>query len=648
MIFLVLYDKEVPLHRFELKLPQTLIGKGKNCQVQLSEPTVSNTHAVIEAKGSDFIIRDLKSRNGTFVNGRRVSEAHLAPGDRIKLGAVELEFQVTESELQLDVIGILDELKAKLNQNSSVSFLLEKLEELVKENLQNIERLETLSKITTLLTKAFTLPEILTKILEVAQQVLKAERAAIIFQTPKGKFETKAQLGFKEETASVSQSALRKVFATGKPLLISDIGRELEFQERKSIVEQGIKAILAVPIKLPFEQMKGVVYLDTTTLSGIFSWRDLKLLEGFSRQISLALEKALLIEQEKSRLEEIISLRERAKYADELQALEKETRVLKESLRKRQFENLIGASPAIQRVFSLIRQIAPSDVTVLIEGETGTGKELVARAIHNLSPRSGNPMIVVNCAAIPENLLESELFGYEKGAFTGAHQLKKGKLELAHRGTVFLDEVGELPLSLQTRFLRVLQEREIERLGGKESIPVDIRIIAATNKDLSEEVKKGNFREDLFYRLNVFPIKIPPLRERKEDIALLSTYFLDKFSREFKKSCQAFTPEVKAWLRSHPWLGNVRELENKIQRAVLMSRGKFITLNDLGEEKIEKAWLGKPLKEIRERLEKKYLAPYLKLILEEAHGNITHAAKAAGVDWKTFKGLLERCGINTR
>jgi len=259
-----------------------------------------------------------------------------------------------------------------------------------------------------------------------------------------------------------------------------------------------------------------------------------------------------------------------------------ENRVLKEALKERfKSEDFIYASEKMNEVVSLIIRIAKTDSTCIIEGDSGVGKEVVVNLIHQLSERRNQPLVKVNCAAIPETLLESELFGYEKGAFTGAFQRKIGKFELANRGTIFLDEIGDLSPLLQAKLLRVIQEREVERLGGLHPVKVDTRVIVATNKSLDEEVKRGSFREDLYYRLNVVRIWVPPLRERKEDIPLLMEFFIKKYTGRYKKNVKGFTRETRDQLIKYDYPGNVRELENVIERAVVLARGDHITLEDL-------------------------------------------------------------------
>jgi two-component system NtrC family response regulator len=294
------------------------------------------------------------------------------------------------------------------------------------------------------------------------------------------------------------------------------------------------------------------------------------------------------------------------KKSEEKTYLVRENRVLKETLKdKFKSEDFVYQSEKMHEVASLIVRIAMTDSTCIISGESGVGKEVIVNLLHSLSERKNYPLIKVNCAAIPETLLESELFGYEKGAFTGAAQRKIGKFEVANKGTIFLDEVGDIPLVLQSKLLRALQEREIERLGGLHPVKVDVRIVAATNKNLDEEVKKGIFREDLYYRLNVVNIPIPPLRERKEDIPLLIDFFLKKYNAKHKKNVKGVTREARDMLMKYDYPGNVRELENITERAVVLTRGDYISKEDLpvfsGETK---AFLEKNMKDTVETIEK--------------------------------------------
>jgi DNA-binding NtrC family response regulator len=304
---------------------------------------------------------------------------------------------------------------------------------------------------------------------------------------------------------------------------------------------------------------------------------------------------------------------------------------------------IIGSSDRITEIFETIKRVAPTTTTILITGETGTGKELIARAIHRNSPRKNNPFIKINCAAIPESLMESELFGYEKGAFTGAATKKQGRFELAHKGTLFLDEVGELPKDMQVKLLQVIQEQEFERVGGLQTIKVDVRLITATNRNLFEDVKDGRFREDLYYRLNVIPAHLPPLRERKEDIPVLIDFFIEKFNKKLDRSVKYIDEKVTNLLIQHAWPGNIRELENLVERMILMARGDTIVFADLPSElktAIESDSTSpsgirqKPFKDIMknhmEDIEKQMIIS----VLEECGNNVTRAAKQLGLSRK--------------
>lgn len=315
------------------------------------------------------------------------------------------------------------------------------------------------------------------------------------------------------------------------------------------------------------------------------------------------------------------------------------------------FAGLVGKSAQMQRVFDLIQHVAHGDFTVLITGESGTGKELVARAIHNLSARKDGPFVAVNCGAIPEHLLESELFGHKKGAFTGAVSNKKGRFELANGGTLFLDEVGELPLHLQVKLLRVLQEKVIQPVGSVEDVPLDIRIISATNADLSKKVAEGTFREDLFYRLNVINIHLPPLRERGEDIVLLAQYFVDKLSSQMKKRIIGLSESAIDKLYSYHWPGNVRELENVILRAVILCdshliKGEHIQIPSGSSAGILPLRLGESLnlKRAKEELERRLLSS----ALERTNGNISLSANLLGISRTQLYNLLEKYGFKEK
>jgi two-component system response regulator AtoC len=328
----------------------------------------------------------------------------------------------------------------------------------------------------------------------------------------------------------------------------------------------------------------------------------------------------------------------------EHQRLLEENIALQQKLEERyRFENIIAKSPGMQQVIEVIKVVAKSNATVLITGETGTGKELVAQAIHSQSYRRGKPFIAVSCAALPESLLESELFGHEKGSFTGAYAQKKGKFEVANGGTLFLDEIGEMSTNIQVHLLRVLEEKEFTRVGGNEPIKVDVRVISATNKDMKQAVAKGQFREDLYYRLNVVNIELPPLRKRTEDIPLLAQHFLKRFARENQKEIAEFSPEVTDFLLRYEWPGNVRELENAVERAVILTKNSCIEIADLSPRNLVPAGSTSPGKNLKQ-VEKNHIQD----VLTETGGNYTEAARILGISRMTLYNKAKAYGLNVK
>jgi len=328
----------------------------------------------------------------------------------------------------------------------------------------------------------------------------------------------------------------------------------------------------------------------------------------------------------------------------EHQELIEENLSLHQKLEERyRFENIIAKSPKMQQVIEVIKVVARSNATVLITGETGTGKEVVARAIHSQSHRHGKPFVALSCAALPESLLESELFGHEKGSFTGAYAQKKGKFEVANRGTLFLDEIGEMSANIQVHLLRVLEEKEFTRVGGNEPIKVDVRVISATNRDMKQAIASGQFREDLYYRLNVVNIELPPLRERREDIPLLAQHFLKKFAVENQKEIAGFSPEATDFLLRYDWPGNVRELENTIERAVILAQNPVIEVADLTQQNLMPAHPISPAISLKQ-VEKNHILN----VLTETGGNYTEAARILGISRMTLYNKAKAYRLNVK
>jgi len=346
-------------------------------------------------------------------------------------------------------------------------------------------------------------------------------------------------------------------------------------------------------------------------------------------------------------VDELLTLTQKAL---EKRSLLKENIALKEIVKDAsRYCDLIGKTPAIREIFKLIDEVSGTNSTVLITGESGTGKELVARAIHKLSKRKEKPFIIVNCAAIPDNLLESELFGHERGSFTGALERQIGKFELADGGTIFLDEIGCMSRDMQAKFLRVLEDRSIDRIGGGKPIPVDVRVISATNIDFKSSLEVGSFREDLYYRLNVIPINMPPLRKRAQDIPLFIEYFLNKFNKELNKNIKSISEDALKVLMSYSWPGNARELQNLIERIVALNKREIINLDDLPRDIIKNKHaelpLSKKFKGTLKQASQDFEKSFIKAALNEAEGNQTHAAKILGVHRTTLISKMESLGI---
>ena len=322
--------------------------------------------------------------------------------------------------------------------------------------------------------------------------------------------------------------------------------------------------------------------------------------------------------------------------------LEQDNRRLQQQAMQEGFQGLIGTSRPMQQLFETVRRVAGSDLAVLIAGESGTGKELVARAVHRESPRREAPFVAINCGAIPEQLLESELFGHERGAFTGAHQQRKGRIELAQGGTLFLDEIGELPLALQVKLLRFLQEQQIERVGGREAIAVDTRIVAATNLNLTDALERGTFRKDLFYRLSVVQIQVPPLREREEDAVFLAQAFLLKYGEQLNARVTGLSEEAREAIRAYAWPGNVRELENRIKRAAVMAQGTTLQPEDLELSAAPAPAAYLTLREARSQFEKQLI----RQALARTSGNVTRAAEELGISRQALHESMHKYGLD--
>jgi transcriptional regulator with GAF, ATPase, and Fis domain len=379
------------------------------------------------------------------------------------------------------------------------------------------------------------------------------------------------------------------------------------------VMNLKLTSVMCVPL-LERGNLIGVIYVGNDNVRQLFDESSLELLTIFAAQASLLVRNALLVNE-----------------------LQLDNRSLQERIERMRFGEILGSSPAMQEVFRKVQKVASTDITVLVTGETGTGKELIARELHNRSPRAKGPFVSINCGAIPENLLESELFGHVRGAFTGAVANKAGRFQAANKGTLFLDEIGEMPLQLQVKILRALQDRAVSRVGDTGSEAVDIRVVAATNRELEAEIKSGRFREDLYYRLNVVHLLLPPLRDRGDDIVVLARYMLSRYAPEYGNKVRGFTPSAIAAIKRHRWAGNIRELENRIKKAVVLADKALLGPDDLGINPDELPPI-LPLTEAREKWQREYINEVLGLNA----GNRTKTARDLGVDPRTIFRHLEK------
>ncbi|UCH84797.1 MAG: sigma 54-interacting transcriptional regulator [Candidatus Latescibacterota bacterium] len=434
--------------------------------------------------------------------------------------------------------------------------------------VEDLERrfaiIETLLHVSTSINSTLNLQELLERIVDAVVEITGGNRGYLMLRDPDSGELTPALARSEDgnemphNSFDLSLSVIRKVAETREPLIITNVGEDEDLKDKRSIVDLNIMTVIAIPLQFE-EQLVGVIYADSDRISETFSSSDISLMNAFGSQAAVAIENA----RRHGELQKIRS------------SLERQNISLREELAgKYQFSGMVGRSQSMQSIFEVIRKVASLSTTVLIQGETGTGKELIAKAIHYNGGRKDRAIVSVNCGALPKDILESELFGYKKGAFTGADHDRAGLFETAHRGTLFLDEIGEMPVDLQVKLLRALQDGEVRRLGEDYSRSVDVRVVSATNRDLAAEVEKGTFRRDLFYRLNVVPIQLPPLRDRREDILPLAGFFVEKFAKAMKRPQPTISRGAKELLLQHDWTGNVRELENAIERALALAEGR--------------------------------------------------------------------------
>ncbi len=539
-------------------------GRDRANDLHLRDLAVSRHHCTVTARDGGFVLNDLDSRHGTFVNGVRVAERALGHGDLLTVGSSLFLVQIhAEERPEVEIRVLLDEASwtaestVHLPADASPLLRLEAPPASPTAEARTARDLRALLRIGNALQELRATAPLARRLLELALETVPAERAALLLLDPTGALAFVAALDRRGSAAPfpISRTLLERVMAERSALLANDVLLGGGWDGVESVRAERLQSLLAAPLA-GREGTLGVLYLDTREPDVHFDERHLELTTAAAGIAAAALANVR-----------------------HLEALEEENRRIEGALDA----GMVGGSPRLRELQRLLARVAATDSTVLLRGESGTGKEVAARALHRGSPRAGKPFVAINCATLSETLLQSELFGHEKGAFTGASERRTGKLEAAQGGTLFLDEVGEIPPALQARLLRVLQEREFERVGGTRPIKADVRLIAATNRDLEQGIREGTFREDLFYRLNVITLTLPALRERREDIPLLAGHFAELFGRKLGRRILGFTPEARAALLRHDWPGNVRELANAIERAVVLGEGELIRPEDLPE-----------------------------------------------------------------
>ena len=574
----------------------TTIGSGRDNDVRIDDGQIPNDAIHIVFDGSRY---QVGSHGIPFLINGKHKDAHiLEVNDRIRLGGSELCFTT-------------DPVAGEKPKSAGS-----------EQTARELGALRRLTQFSERLFSSYDLDELLETLMDEVISITRADKGFLILMEnnePRIKVARNiSRENIEDATARVSDSIVGKVVRSQRPLIISDALDDPEFRASESVVNLKLLSVMCVPL-MHRGTLFGVIYVGNDTLANRFGPHSLDTLTVFASQASLIVQNAMQVND-----------------------LKLDNTELRKQLETQRYGEIIGTCETMKEVYRRINKIAPTDISVLITGETGTGKELIAMEIHRRSQRSKGPFVTINCGAIPENLLESELFGHVKGSFTGAISTKAGKFQAAIGGTLFLDEIGELPHALQVKLLRALQEKVVYKVGENRGDPVDIRVVAATNKVLEEEVRKGAFREDLYYRINVVTLQLPPLRQRGEDILLLSKYFLQKYAGEFNSTVRSFTPSSVAALKRYGWPGNIRELENRIKKAVVLAERSLLTPKDL-DLKPEYNDLVIPLAQAKEEFE----ARYINEVLERNSGNKTKTAKDLGVDPRTVFRHLKKQGAES-
>jgi transcriptional regulator with GAF, ATPase, and Fis domain len=653
------------------------IGRSVDNDIRLSGHQVSRHHAHLEREGEAVWAVDLSSSNGTEVNGQRIERRRLEPGDRVRVGRAELLIEShPESPVEdaAAVLGSWSDAARRLGGESG-------LQTLSLEARRERENLRVFAQITRALLTETDLSKVLRAIVDSAIDLVGGERGFLLLgERPLdparegddggdlARMKVRVARGFDHEDIPVPASRLsmgiaRRVASTREPLLSVDAGRDGRFDGMASVEDLRLRSVMCLPLCVPTERgerVDGVLYIDNRLQSSAFSPESLDLMTLLADQASIAIRNARLLADLRDQAERVLQSSRKIELLNEqlgrkVRDRDHELAVVRAELSRERgrydYGDIVGASAGMRRVFQQLDRIIESELPVLIEGESGTGKELIARAIHFNGARKAKAFVTENCAALPDTLLESELFGHTRGAFTGAHKSKKGLLEQADGGTLFLDEIGDMSPEMQKKLLRVLQEGEVRMLGSEQRIHVDVRVIAASHRNLEALVKVGQFREDLYYRIHVLSVRLPPLRERGEDVTLLAESLLIRAAREAGRPVPVLSREVQAALLAYAWPGNVRELENEMRRLMVVA-GDVVGLEHLstsvreGRARVEgdvSALLagGGSIKNAVADLERRSI----EAALEAAEGNKSRAAASLGISRFALQRKLDKYDI---
>jgi transcriptional regulator with GAF, ATPase, and Fis domain len=588
-----------------LAAPETVVGRSRQNAVQLRTRQSSRHHCKIVPDADGWKMIDLGSSNGTYVNGTRLTEKRLADGDLITVGHAAIVYHdgepgptPTPPDAQTERVPIRDR---------NVEILLKTV--LAASSRRN-------------------LGEFLRLAVDSTVEIAAADRGILYVVDAGGELKAEVARDRRRQdlppAEDVSRSIPQRVLKEGRALYLLDGGAERGEQavESKSAQLHRLKTVMCAPLKVGGRTL-GVLYVDSRADTRAYDANDLALFGAVAGYVALSLENVRAAEVEKSAAEEA------------RRRLESENARLRGALERRR--HFIGECDAMKTVYARLKKVAPTDATVLLLGESGTGKEAMAHIVHDLSARSERAFVVIDCAAIPETLLESELFGYEKGAFTGAVQQKIGKFELGDGGTVFLDEIAELPLSMQVKLLRVIEQKEITRVGGVRPIAVNVRIVAATNRNLEEEVAHARFRQDLYFRLKVITVNLPPLRERGEDVLLLADAFLKQACAEHGRKLEGFTRDAREAMLRHRWEGNVREMQHRIEQAVILTDDPRLSAEHLQLHRPADQPF-KPLEHARDQFERQYVVR----ALGQNGWNVSRTARVLGFSRQHLQNLMKK------